>query len=106
MRTESITIHKSASGVGHRNDPPDIDSDEWDYLFTTCLRHVTIHSRALEATQVAKEHEQLQAMLVGDAIASMPEFLHGPLRAHHETKPLASPEEVAAPRATHDKYVT
>eukprot|EP00966_Prymnesium_polylepis_P032362 752735-Prymnesium_polylepis.1 len=72
----------------------DVDADELEYLVRVYLRSVTVHSRALEAASVKKEHQMLNSLLIHDAIESAPSFLHAELRNRHAAEPMASPEAV------------
>jgi len=51
------------------------------------VRQVTVHNRALEISQVAKEHEMLHELLIEDALAAVPAHLMPALSAEHAMLP-------------------
>ena len=58
------------------------------------VRSVAVHSLALDAEQVRKEHAVLHQLLVEDAIASTPSFMQQPLTASHAEAPFANTRAV------------
>lgn len=58
------------------------------------VRSVAVHSLALDAEQVRKEHAVLHQLLVEDAIASTPSFMQQPLTASHAEAPFANTKGV------------
>jgi len=60
------------------------------------IRQVTIHNRALEASQVAKEHEMLHELLIEDALATVPPYLMLTLSAEHALLPFKQAKAIRA----------
>lgn len=58
------------------------------------VRQVTIHNRALELGQVAKEHEMLHELLIEDALATVPSYLQPALSSEHSVLPFKEAKAV------------
>ena len=60
----------------------------------TYLRSVSVHNCGLSSEQVRKEHAMLQQLLIEDAIAATPGFMHDALTGAHADAPFANTNAV------------